>query len=55
MKKKTYQVIWEEKLKVSVEAKNEHEALEMVSNGEYENSEVMGELSTMPEVYLIND
>lgn len=52
--KKTYSVVWEERLSVNVEAKNEEEAIQMVHNCDYDENGVASEISGMPEAFVID-
>lgn len=52
-KKKTYNVIWSERMSVNVRARNAQEAREIVLNCQYNEQEVSSELDNQPEAYLI--
>jgi len=51
---KTYNVVWEEKMSVNVEAKSELEAINMILNCEYDESQTSSEISGSPEAFKIN-
>lgn len=48
---KTFNVVWEERMSVNVEAKSEEEAVEMVHSCNYDEAGVASEISTPPEAY----
>lgn len=51
---KTFNVVWEEQLKVEVEAKSEEEAIEKVSDGDYDEGSVEKEVSVSPEAFELS-
>jgi len=48
---KLFNVVWEEKHSVNVSAKDEADAIEKVSIGDYDTDNESGELSSPPEAY----
>lgn len=48
---KTFNVTWEERMSVNVDAKSEEEAVEMVHSCNYDEAGVASEISMMPEAY----
>ncbi len=48
---KTFNVVWEERMSVNVQAKNEMEAIEKVMEGNYDEAGVSSEISNQPEAY----
>jgi len=55
MKKKVYNVIWEEELSVNVEAENEEEAVEMIHECNYDENGVASEITLPPRAYHLTD
>ena len=52
---KLYNVVWEERMSVNVQAKSEEEAIEMVHNCEYDEAGVSSEISTPPEAFEMDE
>jgi len=52
MKKfKIFNVIWEERHSIDIEAKNEEKAIEKVNRSEYDEAQVNTEISSPPEAF----
>lgn len=50
---KTYNVIWEERMSVNVQANSKEEAEQKVHDCEYQDDQVSSELSLYPEAYEV--
>jgi len=50
----TYNVIWEEKHSVNVEAKSENEAIDKIHRSDYDQGETSAEVSVPPKAYKMD-
>ena len=54
MNKKTFEVIWSERMSVNVEAETKEEAEQMIHDSDYQDDQVGSEIDSQPEAFELD-